>query len=209
MNEARLRSIVTPHNFVLPNNPLRFETTKCSKQRIEQASIRTLFPKCVHKLGSPRFVLEAVFLINGYCRSCFESSSGSCSFFKNVSFLSSNSWNVRGWTVPSKVQPVVEDRRSKNHVQSMSWKACNPDKLENPVVWANNASPMILNVLCRISLCGVLKIFHPCLCAMSKSPRLNGSAMLALLGTLSSIWWSWYLLCHVQWAPMMLLSGWC
>ena len=42
------------------NNPLRFETTKCSKQRIEQASIRTLFPKCVHKLGSPRFVLEAV-----------------------------------------------------------------------------------------------------------------------------------------------------
>ena len=60
MNEAQLRSIVTPHNFVLPNNPLRFETTKCSKQRIEQASIRTLFPKCVHKLGSPRFVLEAV-----------------------------------------------------------------------------------------------------------------------------------------------------
>ena len=43
------------------NNPLRFETTKCSKQRIEQASIRTLFPKCVHKLGSLRFVLEAVF----------------------------------------------------------------------------------------------------------------------------------------------------
>ena len=43
MNEAQLRSIVTPHNFVLPNNPLRFETTKCSKQRIEQASIRTLF----------------------------------------------------------------------------------------------------------------------------------------------------------------------
>ena len=40
----------------------------------------------------------------------------------------------RGWTVPSKVQPVVEDRRSKNHVQSMSWKACSPDKLENPVV---------------------------------------------------------------------------
>ena len=77
------------------------------------------------------------------------------------------------------------------------------------LVWANNASPMILNVLCRISLCGVLKIFHPCLCAISKSPRLNGSAMLALLGTLSSIWWSWYLLCHVQWAPMMLLSGWC
>ena len=61
MNEAQLRSFVTPHNFVLPNNPLRFETTKCSKQRIEQASIRTLFPKCVHKLGSPRFVLEAVF----------------------------------------------------------------------------------------------------------------------------------------------------
>ena len=61
MNEAQLRSIVTPHIFVLPNNPLRFETTKCSKQRIEQASIRTLFPKCVHKLGSPRFVLEAVF----------------------------------------------------------------------------------------------------------------------------------------------------
>ena len=82
MNEAQLRSIVTPHNFVLPNNPLRFETTKCSKQRIKQASICTLFPKCVHKLGSPRFVLEAVFLINGYCRSCFESSSGSCSFFK-------------------------------------------------------------------------------------------------------------------------------
>ena len=54
---------------------------------------------------------------------------------------------------------------------------------------ANNASPMILNVLCRISLCGVLKIFHPCLCAISKSPLLNGSAMLALLGTLPSIWW--------------------
>ena len=46
--------------FEVPNNPLRFETTKCSKQRVEQASARTLFPKCVHKLGSPRFVLEAV-----------------------------------------------------------------------------------------------------------------------------------------------------
>ena len=129
-------------------------------------------------------------------------------FLQKVFYLS-NSWNVRGWTVPSKVQPVVEDRRSKNYVQSMSWKACSPDKLENPVVWANNASPMILNVRCRISLCGVLKIFHPCLCAMSKSPLLNGSAMFALLGTLSSIWCNWHLLCHVQWAPMMLLSGWC
>ena len=47
-------------DHISSNNPLRFETTKCSKQRIEQASIRTLFPKCVHKLGSPRFVLEAV-----------------------------------------------------------------------------------------------------------------------------------------------------
>ena len=108
--------------------------------------------------------------------------------FLQMIFFLSNSWNVRGWTVPSKVQPVVEDRRSKNYVQSMSWKACSPDKLENPVVWANNASPIILNVRCRISLCGVLKIFHPCWCAMSKSPLLNGSAMFALLGTLSSIW---------------------
>ena len=69
------------------NNPLRFETTKCSKQRVEQSSARTLFPKCVHKLGSPRFFLEAVFLNNGYCRSCSESSSGSCSFFKWFSFF--------------------------------------------------------------------------------------------------------------------------
>ena len=46
--------------FGMHNNPLRFETTKCSKQRVEQASARTLFPKCVHKLGSPRFVPEAV-----------------------------------------------------------------------------------------------------------------------------------------------------
>ena len=53
MNESQLRSMVTPHNFVLPNNPLRFETTKCSKQRVEQSSARTLFPKCVHTLGSP------------------------------------------------------------------------------------------------------------------------------------------------------------
>ena len=72
---------------VYPNNPLRFETTKCSKQRVEQSSARTLFPKCVHKLGSPRFFLEAVFLNNGYCRSCSESSSGSCSFFKWFSFF--------------------------------------------------------------------------------------------------------------------------
>ena len=166
------------------------------------------FSKMRSQVGFTALRSWSCVLINGYCRSCFESSSGSCSFFKKVFYLS-NSWNVRGWTVPSKVQPVVEDRRSKNHVQSMSWKACSPDKLENPVVWANNASPMILNVLCRISLCGVLKIFHPCLCAMSKSPLLNGSAMFALLGTLSSIWCNWYLLCHVQWAPMMLLSGWC
>ena len=65
---------------------------------------------------------------------------------------------------------------------------------------------MILNVRCRMSLCGVRKIFHPYLCAMSKSPLLNGSAMFALLGTLSRIWCNWHLLCHVQCAPMMLLS---
>ena len=46
---------------------------------------------------------------------------------------------------------------------------------------------MILNVRWRMSLCGVRRIFHPFLCAMSKSPLLNGSAMFALLGTLSSI----------------------
>ena len=33
---------------------------------------------------------------------------------------------------------------------------------------------------------------------MLKLPLLNGSAMLALLGTLSSTWCSWDLLCHVQ-----------
>ena len=51
MQDPQLRSIVTPRNFALPNNPLRFETTKCSKQRVEQTSARTLFPKCVLKLG--------------------------------------------------------------------------------------------------------------------------------------------------------------
>ena len=33
--------------------------------------------------------------------------------------------------------------------------------------------------------------------------------MLALLGTLSSTWCSWHLLCQVQWDPIRLLSGWC
>ena len=33
--------------------------------------------------------------------------------------------------------------------------------------------------------------------------------MLALLGTLSSTWWSWHRLCHVQCDPIRLLSGWC
>ena len=82
--------------FPKRNNPLRFETTKCSKQRVEQSSARTLFPKCVHKLGSPRFFLEAVFLNNGYCRSCSESSSGSCSFFKWFSFFPIHEMSVVG-----------------------------------------------------------------------------------------------------------------
>ena len=33
--------------------------------------------------------------------------------------------------------------------------------------------------------------------------------MLALLGTLSSTWWSCRRLCHVQRDPIRLLSGWC
>ena len=46
---------------------------------------------------------------------------------------------------------------------------------------------MILNVLCSRALCGGRTIFHPLSVAMLKSPRLKGSAMLALLGTLSRI----------------------
>ena len=44
---------------------------------------------------------------------------------------------------------------------------------------------------------------------MVKSRLLNGSAMLALLGTLLSICVSCWRLCHAQWDPMRLLSGWC
>ena len=72
MNESQLRSIVTPHNFVLPNNPLRFETTKCSKQRVEQSSARTLFSTMRSQVGVHRAsFLKLCFLNNGYCRSCF------------------------------------------------------------------------------------------------------------------------------------------
>ena len=131
MIEAQLRSIVTPHKFVLPNNPLRFETTKCSKQRIEQASARTLFPKCVHQLGSPRFVSEAVFLINGYYRSCFDSSSGSCSFFKM--FLSFQFMKCPWLDCPVE-GPTRRRGPEEQCVQSMSWEVCKPDKSKNPVV---------------------------------------------------------------------------
>ena len=44
---------------------------------------------------------------------------------------------------------------------------------------------------------------------MLKSPLLNGSAMLALLGTLSSTWCNCDLLCQVQCEPIKLLRGWC
>ena len=80
------------------NNPLRFETTKCSKQRIEQASIRTLFPKCVHKLGSPRFVLEAVFWSTAIAGSVLSPAQGAALSSKCL-FCLSNSWNVRGCVV--------------------------------------------------------------------------------------------------------------
>lgn len=48
---------------------------------------------------------------------------------------------------------------------------------DNPVVWANKESPIIiLNVRCNSGVCGV-----------AKSPLLKGSAMLALLGTLENL----------------------
>ena len=68
---------------------------------------------------------------------------------------------------------------------------------------------MILNVLCSRAVCGGRTIFHPLSVAMLKSPRLKGSAMLALLGTLSRIWCSWQRLRQVQCDPIRLLSGWC
>ena len=68
---------------------------------------------------------------------------------------------------------------------------------------------MILHVRCKIDVCGVRITLHPCVWAIIvKSPRLNGSAMLALLGTRSSIWCNWHLLCQVQCDPIILLSGW-
>ena len=67
------------------NNPLRFETTNGSKQRIEQAKLTHIFPRCVLSLGQPRFCLKLVHEMFGYCRSCSEVSSGSCSFlFKMI-----------------------------------------------------------------------------------------------------------------------------
>ena len=76
------------------------------------------------------------------------------------------------------------------------------------MVCANKESLMILNVRCKIDVCGVRRIDLPSVLAMVKSPLLNGSAMLALPGTRSRIWCSWHRLCHVQCDPMILLSGW-
>ena len=68
---------------------------------------------------------------------------------------------------------------------------------------------MILKVRCNKAVCGGRKIRQPLsvAVAMLTSPLLNGSAMLALLGTLSKIWRSWHRLHHVQCDPIKLLSG--
>ena len=42
---------------------------------------------------------------------------------------------------------------------------------------------------------------------MEKSPRLNGSAMFACVGTRCSIWRKHSRLCHVQCEPMRLFRG--
>ena len=55
---SQLRSIVTPHNFVLPNNPLPETNIKGSKQRSDPA-IALLFPKCVLWLDLTALRLEA------------------------------------------------------------------------------------------------------------------------------------------------------
>ena len=51
--------------------------------------------------------------------------------------------------------------------------------------------------------------YYPNCFAMEKSSRLNGSAMLAWVGTRCRIWRGCCRLCHVQWAPMRLLRGIC
>ncbi len=50
---------------------------------------------------------------------------------------------------------------------------------EKPVLCAYLESPMIFWVVLKIFLVGGSRMCHPSCCAMEKSSRLNGSAMLA------------------------------
>ena len=63
-----------------------------------------------------------------------------------------------------------------------------------------------MGIRCSVGACSV---FQPNDSAMVKSLLLNGSTMLALLGTRLSIRVSCCLLCHAQCDPIKLLSGWC
>ena len=87
------------------------------------------------------------------------------------------------------------------------WKMGTAVMSSKPWSCAKVVPPMMLKVRCNKAVCGGRKIRQPLSVAMLKSPLLNGSAMLALLGTLSKIWHSWHRLCHVQCDPIKLLSG--
>ena len=62
---------------------------------------------------------------------------------------------------------------------------CDVGKTSCVRVCAECESPMILNVLWRMAVCGARTIRHPRVVAMSNSPLLKGFAMFQLL-TLSS-----------------------
>ena len=80
---------------------------------------------------------------------------------------------------------------------------------ESPCWCAKVAFPTILcTVGIRCSV-GAWSMFQPSDSAIVKSLLLNGSAMLALLGTRLSIWVNWCRLCHAQCDPIRLLRGWC
>ena len=61
--------------------------------------------------------------------------------------------------------------------------------------------------VCSRRFVGGSRMYHPNWCAIEKSSRLNGSAMLACVGTLWRICRILALLCHVQCDPSRLFKG--
>ena len=166
------------------------------------------FSKMRSQVGFTALRSWSCVLINDYCRSCFESSSGSCSFFKRFSIF------------PIHEMFVVGQSRRRSNPSSRTggartmFKACHGKlvvRINWRILWYEQTMHRLwswmffVEFLCVVPSKSSIHVYALC----QSHPCWTDLLLFALLGTLSSIWCNWYLLCHVQWAPMMLLSGWC